>query len=100
MMSGDRDMYDPTQKLLTVSLDTAHSCQGLQRHPMALGYFVFPEITREGEDATHNTHSSKYRSKNLKIQVFKNSPDELGACRLSLSRCSLRGMVYLFVNRP
>lgn len=51
MMSGDRDTYDPTQKLLTVSLDTANSCQGLQRHQMALGYFVFPEITREGEGA-------------------------------------------------
>lgn len=52
MMSGDIDMYDLTQKLLIVSLDTANSCQGLQRHPMALGYFVFPEITREGEEAT------------------------------------------------
>lgn len=51
MMSGDRDTYDPTPKLLTVSLNTANSCQGLQRHQMALGYFVFPEITREGEEA-------------------------------------------------
>lgn len=73
MMSGDRDMYDPTQKLLTVSLDTAHSCQGLQRHPMALGYFVFPEITREGEDATTQHTFFKIPLKKLKnssVQEF------------------------------
>lgn len=45
-------------------------------------------------------HSSKYCSKSLKIQAFKNSLDELRACRLSLSTCSLGGKVYLFVNRP
>lgn len=73
MMSGDRDMYDPTQKLPIVSLDTANSCQGLQRHPMALGYFVFPEITREGEEATTQHTFFKIllqKLKNPSVQEF------------------------------
>lgn len=74
MMPGDRKMYDPTQKLLIASqLDTANSYQALQMHPMALGYFVFPEITGEGEEATTRYTFFKILLKKLKyssVQEF------------------------------
>lgn len=54
-------------------LDTVNSCQGLQRHPMALGYFVFPVITREGKEATAQHTFLKILLKKLKyssVQEF------------------------------
>lgn len=74
MMTWDTDMHDPTQKLLIVSLTrTANSCQGLQRHKTASGYFVFPDPTWEGDGATPRYIFFKIQLKKLQdssIQEF------------------------------